>query len=271
MPPTAHGVCGLRGRVRTTGPSRELRCILGRPFGHPTMHNPLGKLALLALLGGGFAVTGDLGRLTARGMRLLESTTVPSEQAAADAFPPAPAAEAPPPMPPVVAAAPSPPPAAAPAQPVHLIDDEAPIPVPVAEAPATHSPRLPAPGTTPAAIDIATLPPGARVLVWLPASAGRPGWHRCLAIDVVAPQSGEALLHHEVTVVPGGRGSRTTGAPSRVTIRVAGSTSLFGGSAASSRLLVGGMLECTPVGLAHGVATDRTEQIGPIAAIAVER
>jgi hypothetical protein len=31
------------------------------------------------------------------------------------------------------------------------------------------------------------------------------------------------------------------------------------------------VLECTPVGLAHGVATNRTEQIGPIAALAVER
>jgi hypothetical protein len=238
------------------------------------MHNPLGKLALLALLGGGFAVTGDLSRLTARGMRLLESTTVPSEQSAADALPPAPVAEAPPSMPPVVAAAPSPAPAAAsvqPTPPVHLIDDEAPIPVPVADAPDTHSPRLPAPGTGPAAVDFATLPPGTRVLVWLPADAGRPGWHRCLAIDVVAPQTGEALLHHDVTVVPGGRGSRTTGATSRVTIRAGGSNSLFGGSAASSRLLVGGVLECTPVGLAHGVATDRAEQIGPIAALAVER
>jgi hypothetical protein len=231
------------------------------------MNNPLGTLALLALLGGGFAVTGDLGRLAARGMRLLESKTVPAEQSVADAGPPAPEATA---MP---AAAFSPPPTAPaqPSPPVHLIDDEAPIPVPATEAPATQSPRLPAPGTSPTAVDIASLPPGARVLVWLPADAGRPGWHRCLAIDVVAPQTGEALLHHEVTVLPGGRGSRTTGATSRVTIRAGGSSSLFGGSAASSRLLVGGVLECTPVGLAHGVATDRAEQIGPIAALAVER
>jgi hypothetical protein len=238
------------------------------------MHNPLGKLALLALLGGGFAVTGDLGRLAARGMRLLESTTVPSEQPTADALPPAPAAEAPAPGPPAGAAAPSPPPAAAPAHrspPVHLIDDEAPIPVPASEAPAAQTPRLPPPGVSPAAIDVATLPPGTRVLVWLPAEAGRPGPHRCLAIDVVAPRSGEALLHHEVTVVPGARGTRPIGAPSRVTIRAAGATSLFGGSGSSSRLLVGGMLECTPVGLAHGAATDRGERIGPIAAILVER
>ena len=234
------------------------------------MHNPLGKLALLALLGGGFAVTGDLGRLTARGMRLLESTTVPSEQSATSALPPAPAAAEPTATP---EAAFSPPPAASaqPTPPVHLIDDEAPIPVPAAEAPVSHPPRLPAPGTGPAAIDFATLPTGTRVLVWLPAEAGRPGWHRCLAIDVVAPQSGEALLHHEVAVVPGGRGSRTTGPASRVTIRAGESNSLFGGSAASSRLLVGGMLECTPVGLAHEAGTDRAEQIGPIAAIAVER
>jgi|688.fasta_scaffold367022_2 hypothetical protein len=238
------------------------------------MHNLPGKLALLALLGGGFAVTGDLGRLAARGMRLLESTTVPSEQPTADALPPAPAAEASPPGPPSGAAAPSPPPAAGPAHPsppVHHIDDEAPIPVPATEAPVAQTPRIPPPGASPAAIDIVTLPPGTRVLVWLPAEAGRPGWHRCLAIDVVAPQSGEALLHHEVTVVPGARATRPIGAPSRVMIRAAGATSLFGSSGASGRLLVGGMLECTPVGLAHGVAADRTEQIGPIAALVVER
>ncbi len=240
---------------------------LGRPVGHLTMHNPLGKLALLALLGGGFAVTGDLGRLAARGIRLLESKTVPSEQAVADAGPAAPEATT------TSAAAFSPPPPAAaqPSLPNHIIDDEAPIPVPATEAPATQSPRLPAPGTSPTAVDIASLSPGARLLVWLPADAGRPGWHRCLAIDVVAPQAGEALLHHAVTVLPGGRGSRTTGAASRVTIRAGGSTSLFGGSAASSCLAVGGMLECTPVGLAHGAAADRAEQIGPIAALAVER
>ncbi|MEY3204228.1 MAG: hypothetical protein RLZZ21_559 [Planctomycetota bacterium] len=238
------------------------------------MHNPLGKLALLALLGGGFAVTGDLGRLTDRGMRLLESTTVPAEQPTADAVPPTPAAESllSPSAPPATAT--SPPPATAPAQPsppVHLIDDEAPIPVPATEAPASQPPRLPPPGSAPTAVDLATLRAGTRVLVWLPASAGRPGWHRCLAIDVVAPQTGEALLHHDVTVVPGGRSTRTTGVPSRVTIRAAGATSLFGNSGASGRLLVGGMLECTPVGVAHGAGADRTEQIGPIAAIAVER
>ena len=238
------------------------------------MHNPLGKLALLALLGGGFTVTGDLGRLADRGMRLLESTTVPAEQPTADAVPPTPAAESRPSIPAPAAAAPSPPPATAPAQPsphVHLIDDEAPIPVPATEAPASQPPRLPASGTGATAVDLTMLRAGTRVLVWLPAEAGRPGWHRCLAIDVVAPQTGEALLHHNVTVAPGGQTARTDGVPRRVTIRAAGATSLFGSSEASGRLLVGGMLECTPVGLAHGAGTDRTEQIGPISAIAVER
>ena len=88
---------------------------------------------------------------------------------------------------------------------------------------------------------------------------------------MVAPQTGEALLHHDVTIVPGGRAARTTGVPRRVTIRAAGATSLFGGSEASGRLLVGGMIECTPVGLAHGAAADRADRIGPIAALAVER
>jgi len=232
------------------------------------MHNPLGKIALLALLGGGFAATGDLGRLAARGMKLLEAKTVPSEQPALDATPPAPAAAEPPTAP---AAAGSPAPAAAPAPPVHLVDDEAPIPVPAAEAPAPFPPRLPAPGAGPAEIDFATLAPGTRVLVWLPPEAGRPGRPRCLAFDAVAPRTGEALLHREVTVVPGGTATRTGGATSRVAIRAGGSTGLFAGSTAPSRLRVGGMLECTPVGLAHGATADRAEQIGPIAALSVER
>jgi len=214
------------------------------------MHNPLGKLALLALLGGGFAATGDLGRLTARGMQLLESTTVPVGQADE------PAVESPAPPAPAY---------------VHHIDDEAPIPVPAAEAPVASPPRMPAAGTGPSTLDLADLVAGARVLVWLPPDARSAGRHRCLAIDVVDPRTGESLLHRDVTSVPGSAEVRTTGVPSRVTIATPAANGIFGNGAPPTRMFVGGTIECRPLGLAHAATADRPDILGPIAALAVDR
>lgn len=45
------------------------------------MQNILGKCLALGIVAGGFVVTGDLSRLVARGMRMLEVTDVPSDGA----------------------------------------------------------------------------------------------------------------------------------------------------------------------------------------------
>ncbi len=251
------------------------------------MHNPLGKLALLALLGGGFAATGDLGRLTARGMQLLESTTVPAGLPNQPALEPpaqqpvAPSAFAEPASPP-----PGPPdwPAAAahtqsqsfsaapqPQAHVHHIDDESPIPVPIAETSVASAPRIPAGGTGPSALDLAELVAGARVLVWLPPDARSAGRHRCVALDLVDPRTGEVLLHRDVSTVPGSTAIRTTGVPSRVLIATPAASGIFGNGAPPTRMFVGGTIECRPLGLAHATAADRPDTLGPIAALAVDR
>ena len=244
------------------------------------MHNPFGKLAILALLGGGFAATGDLGRLATRGVQLLESTTVPTEQPAVE-LPPQPAAQSasvepadPPPgrpSSPVAAAQPTSPPATP--APVHLhhIDDEAPIPVSVAESPVALPPRMPTAGTGPSALDLAGLVAGARVLVWLPPDARSAGRHRCLALDLVDPRTGEVLLHRDVSVVPGSAEVRTAGVPSRVTIATPTANGIFGTGAPPTRMFVGGTIECRPLGLAHAATADRPDILGPIAALAIER
>jgi hypothetical protein len=222
------------------------------------MQNLLGKLAILALLGGGFAATGDLGRLSARGMQLLESTTVPVEQPAVEVAAPQPVAPPAPSVPPVPDY-------------VHHIDHEAPIPVPAAETPVAQPPRMPAAGTAPAALDLAALVAGARVLVWLPPDARSSGRHRCVALDLVDPRTGEALLHRDVTVVPGSAEIRTAGVPSRVTIATPAATGIFGNGAPPTKMFVGGTIECRQLGLAHAATADRPDTLGPIAALAVER
>ena len=45
------------------------------------MRTVLAKCCVLALIAGGFALTGDAGRVFARGRRVLESTTLPSHAA----------------------------------------------------------------------------------------------------------------------------------------------------------------------------------------------
>lgn len=122
------------------------------------MQNVLGTCLTLAILGGGFALTGDLGRLASRGLRVIQATDVPDDEA---------------PIP--VTAAPGP----APERPA--LPDQA-IVI------RSHRHGLDA-------VDVTTLAAGSRIHVWL-GEPGQPagGATRCLALDLIDASSGEALV-----------------------------------------------------------------------------
>ena len=205
----------------------------GLPRAAESMSNFLARCAAIGLVGGGFAATGDLGWLAARGMRLVNARTIPSEEKPADAEPGV--SEA----------------AAAILPPAPTVPPPAPDPFrsPPAARPAIPTPDPSPPSNGPARLDLATLHPGERVTFWI----GRPTIARqpWIAFDIVDPAAGEALL-----VTPGM-------AARRVTIRAA-----RGGQ--PSVLTKGDAILVTPVGPAHhGQAGGET--LGPITALAIGR
>ena len=196
------------------------------------MSNFLARCAAIGLVGGGFAATGDLGWLAARGMRLVNARTIPSEEqpAAAEA-----AVASPAPTIPTPAVAPP------------AIDPFRSPPASRPAIPAAHEPAPPSNG--PERLDLATLRPGERVTFWIrrPDTARQP-W---IALDIVDPVAGEALL-----CTPGM-------AARRVQIRAA-----RGGQPVV--VTKGDAILVTPVGPAHhGQAGGET--LGPVTAIAIGR
>lgn len=144
------------------------------------MNDLLARVAVIAVIAGGFAATGDLGWLVGRTTKLLDARTIPGATAGD-----------PPSATPVATAEASPMPAAAPEKPVR--PPAPPVPVTSPQALGTPAP-LPPSGGGPDRVDFAALAPGDRVRVWagLSSRGGRP---RCLVLDVVDPASGEALAH----------------------------------------------------------------------------
>lgn len=137
----------------------------GKPLGRSRrMHNLIGSCLVLVLLGGGFALTGDVGRLVAGFRRVITATDVPDEDAPV----------------PVVSAAAS---RAAP------LPDAAP-------------PRPPHRG--PDTVDVATLAPGTRITAWLgQAGVSTSGPARRITLDIVDPGAREALVSDVHTPMPG--------------------------------------------------------------------
>lgn len=119
------------------------------------MQNLFGTCVALALLGGGFALTGDLGWLLGRGLRVIHATDIPART------PPTPVATAPAPASPAPAAPTLPPPVAVPPRRV----------------------------VGPDRLDLATTMPGQRILVWLDGAADP------LALDVVDPATAAVIIH----------------------------------------------------------------------------
>ena len=219
------------------------------------MRTVLAKCCVLALIAGGFALTGDAGRVFARGRRVLESTTLPSHAAdlPADSAAHPTAAAAPPSAAPLSAAPPSATPPdhtpASDAQPeprvpaADPVSSESATPVPPATTPAPSTQRALAPAdapigtpragmtlptSSPESIDLATLSPGDRIVVWV----GRRGNRKetagsmTIALDVIDPKSAEVLEQRHA----GGGEQGASHAPLR-RIRILGSAteSFLGG------------------------------------------
>jgi len=197
------------------------------------MQSLLAKLAAVALLGAGFAVTGDLRRLAERGTRFLNATAVPTggSDAAGAPSPPGPLPAAPPtPAIPQASGSPAP-------------QHDAPVGSPI------DATRLPT--STFDTVDLRALPPGARVTVWV----GLPP--APVVFDIVEPASGEVL---EQSV------SLSGGISSVVSRRLR----LEGASSRSTRIDRGGMLRLTPLGVAYGSRpAGPAETLGPVRALEV--
>lgn len=198
------------------------------------MSNFLARCAAIGLVGGGFAATGDLGWLAARGMRLVNARTIPSEEAPTE----------------VATAASAAAPAATPATPPLPPSATDPFHSPPAARPAGQPAGDPSPPSNgPERVDLATLRPGERVTIWI----GRPTIARqpWIAFDVVDPAAGEALLF-----TPGM-------AARRVKVRAARGSS-------PSIVAKGEGIVVTPLGPAHHDQAGG-EPLGPITALAVGR
>lgn len=215
----------------------------------------LSRLAAVGLVAGGFALTGDLGRLTDRGLKVLNARDVPA--ARADDGPPAEAAA------PALTAVPeaaTPTPVAAPAG---ATLPPQPRPVPVVPVVRSEDLRPPAGGADEVAIG--SLDAGSRVVVWLAVRRGAgSAAYRCLVIDVVDPAMAEALLYEAVTFTADGKPAAAASAPRRIRLV---------GVPAAPTIRRGQFATYQPLGTA--AVADRgdagTESIGPIVAIDVLR
>jgi len=198
------------------------------------MSNFLARCAAIGLVGGGFAATGDLGWLAARGMRLVNARTIPSEETPTD-------------VPTAVSAAA---PAVSPATPPLPPSAADPFRSPPPARPATQPDADPSPPSNgPEQVDLATLRPGERVTIWI----GRPTIARqpLIAFDVVDPTAGEALLFS-----PGMAARRVKVRPAR------GGQPLV--------VTKGDGIVVTPLGPAHHDQAGG-ETIGPVTALAIGR
>lgn len=203
------------------------------------MQSLLAKLAAVALLGAGFAVTGDLRRLAERGSRLLNSTAVPAGDADAAGAQPAPG--------PLPTAAPAPTisqPRVAEPQGSPAVHPDVPLGRPV------DALRLPT--STLESVDLRALTPGARVTVWV----GSPP--AAVAFDIVDPAAGE-VLEQSAALSGGG--------PLAVSRRLR----LEGASSRPTQIDRGGMLRLVPLGVAYGSRpAGPAETLGPVRALEVK-
>ena len=251
------------------------------------MRTFLAKCCVVGLIAGGFAFTGDAGRLLARGRGVIEATTVPRD--AADEIPISDSAESSPgiststapessplsdaspqgiaavaPLPSEATAAASPPsvpsPSSSPAQTVPPAD--APVGTPIA--------ANPPPAGAPAAVDVARLAAGDRVMIWIGRRDGRSRMAgTTVAFDLVDPATGECLeVRH-----PNGEENAALHAPCR-RVRIVGSVAdgFLGttGPLSAGRIIKKQSLQLTTVAIDGGNSAT-IETIGPVLGVTVSR
>jgi len=226
----------------------------------PDMQNILPKATVLALIAGGFSLTGDLGWIADRGLRVLDAADVamPAASGEPEAAGSVPAAD------PV--AVPRSLAAADPVEPPQPVPDPVPQPVqaagpppayPAPSAPAHAAAQVPVKPPTGGAAEANwnRLQPGSRVTVWLAA----PG-PRCLVLDVVEPATGEALAYEAVGLSADGRPLAAATPPRRV---------IVGRPGDPPAIFKGGMLHLAPAGIA--TAGEAGRWLGPVEALLVLR
>lgn len=240
------------------------------------MRTLLAKGCVLALIAGGFVFTGDLGRVFARGRRVLEATTIPGTAADPSASSPPPAVKVPS-LPALTApdgaaqeATPSPEPTST----LSPLPATGPPPPP-ADAPIGARTTVSAPPIhSPESVDLGTLGPGDRIVVWVGRRGGRTGapGSMTIAFDVIDPATAEVLEQRHAGTGDGG----INHAPYR-RIRILGSATegFLGGASPtgpSGRISRRQSLQVVPVEATAadgGVAPDAVETIGPVQAISV--
>lgn len=207
------------------------------------MSTVFARCTALGLFAGGFALTGDLGWVAERGMRVLNARSIPAEENAT-----APAAE--PAAAPHEGGAPIAGPAAPPAEPQH---DPAAV---------FQGSDVRPPSGGPGQVAVATLAAGNRIVVW---TAGPPGlgsraW-RCIVLDVVDPAAAEALLYEAVSFSSAGEPIATAAAPRRVMIS----------GPAGGVLVRGQSFGLRSLGVATPSGGGVQETVGPVVALAIVR
>ena len=204
------------------------------------MSSILSRIAAVGIVAGGFALTGDLGRLAKRGFDVINSSDVPPPTPAADQ----PAADA------AVGTAGA---AESVAAPRHA--------PPAGHAAITKETWFHPPRGGLEQVDVASVTAGGRIVVWIaaPRRTGS-GGYRCLVFDVVDPATAEALAYEAVSVTADGNPQATAAPPRRVRLRGAG---------AGGAVVKGGMIDVQQ----RGIAGDETwtERIGPVAALDLGR
>lgn len=240
------------------------------------MQSFLAKCAAVGIVAGGFAATGDLGRLADRGQRLLEARTVPHEptaEAVTDtpiataAVPPATSVtfERPPPAQPF-AAADEPGSATAGSTATALGAAASPaaglFAAPDTTATLGRPVAVPAPPSAgPDIVDVGRLAAGQRVRVWLrkPGSAGAGRAVDLLALDIIDPATAAALEYRHLAEHHGPMATAAStavhAAPRRIVI----------GPADAGRITKGTPLRVAPVRGVHG--TGPAETLGTVVAI----
>lgn len=205
----------------------------------------LSRCAALGIVAGGFALTGDLGWLADRGMRVLNARTVPLEEPSVRGH-----EEAAPPRGDLAPAGPG--------------FGAAPAPAPGDGGPTFRGSDVRPPGGGPERVNLAGFAAGDRLILWIAAAADAStarAW-RCLVLDVVDPAAAEALLYEAVSFSATGEPVATTAAPRRV--RIAGS----GGGA---ELVRGQSFTIRRQGVAAAAVGLADETLGPIVALAIGR